>query len=99
MSRDFGDSLFCCESGVLESEPVCKAFRDPALVNDRRILANLLDTENSYLPSCSYFKCVQHEIKPPMRQILAYWMVEVSENRLGVPSPDHRTPVICDFYE
>ena len=77
MSRDLGDNLFCCEGGVLETEQVCKAIRDPALVNDRRILANLLNAENSYMPSFSYFKCVQHELKPPMRQILAYWMVEV----------------------
>ncbi|XP_037070632.1 G1/S-specific cyclin-D3-like [Pollicipes pollicipes] len=81
MSRDRGDSLFCCETGVLETEPVCKAIRDPALINDRRVLANLLDAENSFLPSISYFKCVQKEIKPPMRRILAYWMVEVCEEQ------------------
>ena len=78
MTSDIGDSLYCCENGVLETETVCKAIQDPALVNDRRVLSNLLDTENSYLPSYSYFKCVQNEIKPRMRQILAYWMVEVS---------------------
>ena len=77
MSRDLGDNLLCCESGVLETEQVCKAIRDPALVNDRRILTNLLNAETNYMPSFSYFKCVQQEIKPPMRQILAYWMVEV----------------------
>jgi len=81
MSRDFGDSLLCCENSVFESDPVCKAIRDPALVNDRRVLTNLLDTESRYQPSCSYFKCVQNEIKLPMRRILAYWMVEVCEEQ------------------
>ena len=83
VSRDLGDSLFCCESGVFEQEPVCKAIRDPALLNDRRVLANLLDTEGRYMASCSYFKCVQNEIKLPMRRILAYWMVEVSRLERG----------------
>ena len=78
VTRDLGDSLLCCESGVFEPEPVCKAIRDPALVNDRRVLTNLLDAESRYMASCSYFKCVQNEIKLPMRRILAYWMVEVS---------------------
>jgi len=39
----------------------------------------MLEAENSYIPSHSYFKCVQTEIKQPMRRILAYWMVEVCE--------------------
>ncbi|XP_043199174.1 G1/S-specific cyclin-D3-like isoform X1 [Amphibalanus amphitrite] len=81
ISRDLGDSLLCCESGVFEQEPICKAIRDPALINDRRVLTNLLDAESRYMASCSYFKCVQNEIKLPMRRILAYWMVEVCEEQ------------------
>ncbi|XP_037071241.1 G1/S-specific cyclin-D2-like [Pollicipes pollicipes] len=81
MECDLASSLFCCEAGVLRPEPVCKAIRDPALLNDRRVLANLLDSESRYLPSCSYFKCVQNEVKLPMRRILAYWMVEVCEEQ------------------
>ncbi|XP_043230428.1 G1/S-specific cyclin-D2-like isoform X3 [Amphibalanus amphitrite] len=81
MTSDFGESFYCCETGVFEAEQGCKAIQDPVLVNDRRVLTNLLDTENVYLPSNSYFKCVQNEITPRMRQILAYWMVEVCEEQ------------------
>lgn len=66
--------LLCCES----TDSECRAYEDPTLVNDERILQNLLKTEERYAPSSSYFECVQRDISPAMRKIVAEWMLEVS---------------------
>ena len=72
-----GDSLLCCENGgSLGSERLCKARRDPALLADRRVLANLLRSEARYRPVLSGYKA--GDIRQPMRRVLAFWMVEVS---------------------
>ena len=65
--------LLCCEG-----EYIRRAFPDPALLKDDRVLRNLLLTEDKYLPSPSYFKCVQTDIKPFMRKVVGNWMLEVS---------------------
>ena len=54
------------------------AFDDPALLGDERVLRNLLHIEEKYLPSADYFKCVQTDIEPWMRDCVATWMLEVS---------------------
>ena len=54
------------------------AFEDPALLADCRVLHNLLRIEEKYLPSADYFKCVQTDIEPWMRDCVATWMLEVS---------------------
>lgn len=64
--------LLCCET-----ECECRAYPDPVLLNDERVLQNLLKTEERYTPSCSYFECVQRELTPQMRKIVAEWMLEV----------------------
>ncbi|NXS90534.1 CCND3 protein, partial [Jacana jacana] len=50
---------------------VPRAGRDPQLLGDRRVLQNLLSQEERYSPRVSYFQCVQREIKPYMRKMLA----------------------------
>lgn len=57
--------LLCCES----TETECRAYADPALLGDDRVLQNLLKTEERYAPSSSYFECVQRDISPLMRKI------------------------------
>ncbi|NXN08450.1 CCND3 protein, partial [Indicator maculatus] len=42
---------------------------------------NLLSQEERYSPSVSYFQCVQREVKPYMRKMLAFWMLEVCEEQ------------------
>ena len=64
--------LFCTET-----ESVKRSFEDPVLLKDDRVLQNLLATEDRYPPSASYFKCVQSDIKPFMRKMVATWMLEV----------------------
>ncbi|KOC65040.1 G1/S-specific cyclin-D2 [Habropoda laboriosa] len=73
--------LLCCET----TETECRAYADPALLGDDRVLQNLLKTEERYAPSSSYFECVQRDISPLMRKIVAEWMLEVS-----IPSRDYQ---------
>lgn len=65
--------LLCVEPAAR----VPRAGRDPQLLGDRRVLQNLLSQEERYSPRVSYFQCVQREIKPYMRKMLAFWMLEV----------------------
>ena len=57
------------------------AFEDPALLADCRVLHNLLRIEEKYLPSPDYFKCVQTDVQPWMRDAVATWMLEVRTQR------------------
>ncbi|NWU04046.1 CCND3 protein, partial [Urocynchramus pylzowi] len=51
------------------------------LLGDRRVLQNLLSLEERYSPRVSYFQCVQRDIQPYMRKMLAFWMLEVCEEQ------------------
>lgn len=64
--------LLCCEV-----DAVRRAYHDANLLNDR-VLQTMLRAEENYLPAANYFKCVQKEIVPKMRKIVATWMLEVS---------------------
>lgn len=63
--------LLCCEV-----ETIRRAYPDTNLLNDR-VLRAMLKAEETCAPSVSYFKCVQKEILPSMRKIVATWMLEV----------------------
>ncbi|XP_021570432.1 G1/S-specific cyclin-D3 isoform X3 [Carlito syrichta] len=64
--------LLCCEG----TRHAPRASLDPRLLGDQRVLQSLLRLEERYVPRISYFQCVQREIKPHMRKMLAYWMLE-----------------------
>lgn len=66
--------LLCCERSC-----ECRAYFDPRLLRDSRVLENLLKTEELYTINSSYFQCVQNEITPDMRKIVVEWMLEVCE--------------------
>ena len=52
---------------------------DLYLLNDDRVLQNLLRNEERYMPATpDYFKYVQKEIKEDMRQKVVEWMYNVS---------------------
>ncbi|KFM72552.1 G1/S-specific cyclin-D2, partial [Stegodyphus mimosarum] len=61
--------LFCCES-----ESVTKSCEDSVLLKDSRVFENLLQIEDRYVLSSCYFKCLQTDLKPYMRTIVAEWM-------------------------
>lgn len=67
--------LLCCE----ESLGKTKTFEDPVLYTDR-VLQNSLLLEDRYTVTSSYFNCLQNELKPYMRKLVATWMWEVCEN-------------------
>ncbi|XP_057242908.1 G1/S-specific cyclin-D3 [Malurus melanocephalus] len=69
--------LLCVES----APRVPRAGLDPHLLGDRRVLQNLLSLEERYSPRVSYFQCVQRDIQPYMRRMLAFWMLEVCEEQ------------------
>ncbi|KAI1895958.1 hypothetical protein AGOR_G00112130 [Albula goreensis] len=72
---DMEHQLLCCEG-----ETIKRAYQDTNLINDR-VLQTMLQAEDNYLPSANYFKCVQKEIVPYMRKIVATWMLEVCEEQ------------------
>ncbi|KAL0629282.1 G1/S-specific cyclin-D1 [Plecturocebus cupreus] len=67
--------LLCCEV-----EAIRRAYPDANLLNDR-VLRAMLKAEETCAPSVSYFKCVQKEVLPSMRKIVATWMLEVCEEQ------------------
>ncbi|KAM8892708.1 G1/S-specific cyclin-D1-like [Spinachia spinachia] len=71
--------LLCCE-GRRARAPIRRAYRDSNLLN-QRVLHALLRAEDKYLPASNYFKCVQRDIAPYMRRIVATWMLEVCEEQ------------------
>lgn len=67
--------LLCCESDAIR-----RAYQDVNLLKEK-VLKTMLKAEEIYLPSPNYFKCVQKEIVPKMRKIVATWMLEVCEEQ------------------
>lgn len=66
------DQLVC-----MESNKVNRAYEDPVLLNDERVLQNLMSAEDKYVPPACYFNCVQTDIRPFMRKMVSEWMAEV----------------------
>ncbi|CAK1551690.1 unnamed protein product [Leptosia nina] len=56
------------------------AASDPVLLR-RRVLDNLLRTEERYAVTANYFGTVQTEVTPHMRRVVAEWMLEVCEDQ------------------
>lgn len=68
------NDLLCCESSsVVEN----RAYVDPILLNDKRVLRNLLKTEERYTLQTVNFLNAQKEVTPAMRKIVTEWMMEV----------------------
>uniref|UniRef100_A0A1A9X5T4 Cyclin N-terminal domain-containing protein n=1 Tax=Glossina brevipalpis TaxID=37001 RepID=A0A1A9X5T4_9MUSC len=53
------------------------ATEDPTFLTDRCLENALKAEEKRPQPLCTYFKTVQKDITPPMRKIVAEWMMEV----------------------
>ena len=75
---ELGSDLLCCENVSMDLELKCKAYIDPVLLKDNRVLESLLEAEEKYMPSPTYFNCIQTDVKPKMREIVAHWMFNVS---------------------
>lgn len=91
--------LLCAErvspgsEGTLRGAPAPRAaLPDPVLLR-RRVLDNLLRTEERYAVTANYFGTVQTEINPHMRRLVAEWMLEVSAPAHAAPTPRAAPPV------
>lgn len=71
--------LYCCET-----ENITRAYEDPVLNEDSRVFDNLLVIEDRYVLSSNYFKCVQNDLKPYMRTVVAEWMQEVNNIYISI---------------
>jgi len=56
---------------------VCRAYKDPVILEDQRVFQNMLEIEEFYIAATNYFTNTQSEIKPHMRKIVTDWMLEV----------------------
>ncbi|KAM9299204.1 G1/S-specific cyclin-D1-like [Gastrophryne carolinensis] len=63
-----------------EAEKELRAQADPVLLQSR-VLDRLLAAQERYIPSPTYFQCVQKDIHPYMRKMLTSWMLEVCEDQ------------------
>ncbi|XP_063800221.1 G1/S-specific cyclin-D1 [Pseudophryne corroboree] len=68
-------NLMCCEVDAIR-----RAHLDRNLLTER-VLQTMLKAEENCCPAANYFKCVQREILPHMRKIVATWMLEVCEEQ------------------
>jgi len=68
-------------SGAGQQLGLLRAYSDPVIFRDDRVLKTLLRKEIKYLPaSKNYFSQVQdNELMPHMRKEVAHWMLEVCE--------------------
>lgn len=71
-------NLLCCENATVDLDMKCKSYLDPVLLSDDRVLLNLLNLEEKYMPNSRYFSCVQTDVEPRMRDSVAHWMLDVS---------------------
>ena len=58
-----------------------KSFADPTLLEDQRVLTNVLARCWSQARTPAYFSTVQTMIKPHMRKIVVNWMLDVTEEQ------------------
>ncbi|XP_069808730.1 G1/S-specific cyclin-D1-like [Dendropsophus ebraccatus] len=63
-----------------EADTYRRAYVDVALLTDR-VLGYLLKSQETHRPSDNYFTCVQTDIQPSMRKMVATWMLQVCEDQ------------------
>ena len=56
-----------------------RAYSDPVIFRDDRVLRTLLSKETKYVPLASNYFEFQRDLKPHMRKEVANWMLEVCE--------------------
>lgn len=84
--RDSGNSSNCSldyddNKNIQFDLKLNKSPIDKNILNDDRLIDNLLNMEDFYRIQSNYFSFVQTEIKPWMRKTLASWMLDVCKNQ------------------
>lgn len=59
--------------------PAQQAFTDPAIVDDSRVFQSMLRMEERQACVPNYFKILQDDITPQMRNAITLWMFEVCQ--------------------
>ena len=78
------------------NHPPVKANSDSILLKDDRVLQNLLRNEERYAPiNPDYFKYIQVEVKPHMREEVTRWMLDVCEDNYLNEHATNSTEVFC----
>ena len=78
------------------NHPPVKANSDSILLKDDRVLQNLLRNEERYAPiNPDYFKYIQVEVKPHMREEVTRWMLDVCEDNYLNELATNSTEVFC----
>ncbi|PIK62105.1 hypothetical protein BSL78_00988 [Apostichopus japonicus] len=66
----------------LETDSVPRSFPDKTILNDKRVMENLLAAEEPYILASDYFaNKFQDDIRPNMRKTVVEWMFEVCEEQ------------------
>ena len=65
---------------VFREQTTVPATRDPCLLGDERVLANMLQTEERYALQSNCFETVQKDVELWMRNRVAHWLLEVGLN-------------------
>jgi len=67
-----------CQILNFHPEEMLSATLQPTLLNDPRVLQNMLRSEEIHMPAVNYFKTIQSDLTPEMRRDVATWLYEVS---------------------
>lgn len=73
------DELFCAEGPVYPDGPI--APKDPKMLEDTRVLDNLLHLQPFSVPPQNYFRHIQRDIKPFMREVIIKWVLDVCKEQ------------------
>ena len=68
-----------------QAQGAVRAYLDPCLIKDYRVLQNVFHSAVIARPRKNYFASVQREIEPHMRKIVCDWMLEVCEEQQCQP--------------
>ncbi|XP_064095568.1 G1/S-specific cyclin-D2-like [Macrobrachium nipponense] len=89
------EELYCSEApATCQEGPIAEA--DPTLLDDHRVLDNLLHLQPCSIPPQDYFVHIQNDIQPYMRKVVAKWMMEVCEEQA---CEDQVFPVAINFLD
>jgi len=61
----------------IDMSQFCCAYKDRAILEDSRVLQNMLELEDFYVPSPNLYEEIQDEIRVHMRKIVTEWMLDV----------------------
>ena len=80
------------EFNMFREQATVPARPDQTLLNDDRVLRNMLEAEERYTPQTTCFQTLQKDVELWMRNEVANWMHDVRKS-VGFPSLPHPFPL------